>query len=97
MGLEEALLTSTRFWQCYIIMLSLGPGLWLIKKESDPHLHKLLQTPLFFAIIAVGRTDIGVCSTGAGEPVSAVIIWMINSEIIVCCAGKTEQTVLHCV
>ena len=56
MGLKEALLTSARFWQRYIIMFSLGPGLWLIKKESDPHLHELLQTPLFFVIIAVGPT-----------------------------------------
>lgn len=47
MGLKEALLTCARFWQRYVIMFSLGPGLWLIKKESDPHLHKLLQTPLF--------------------------------------------------
>lgn len=43
-----------------------------------------------FAIIAVGRA-------GAGEPVSAVIIRMIKSEIIVRCAGKTERTVLHSV
>lgn len=62
-GLKEALLTCARSWLRYIIMFSLGPGLWLIEKESDPHLHKLLQTPLVFVIIAIGRA--GPTSTHA--------------------------------
>lgn len=53
-GLKEALLTSTWFWKCYIILFSLGRGLWLVKKEADPHLLKLLQIPFLPSLQEAG-------------------------------------------
>lgn len=64
-GLKEAPLTSAWFWH-YIIVFSLGPGLWLIKRVWPTSTQGSSDT-IIFVVVAIGRAGTDACSSGAGE------------------------------